>query len=342
MFLVRRMRAALASLGVLGLVMAGALPAFAASGKPTTPTQLFHGYRNCATEAQAPTYLPGSQGVLIEGVPGDTDSAGSSLLTVEYRIRPVDDPHQTLTLSNDNVRAGWEGPVTVPASALVDGQTYRWQARTVAEGDASDWSSPCYFRVDNTGPSKAPTVTSSNYAEGQWNPGGATVEFTFDAAGVTDVTGFEFSWEQHFPVIGTDIGAYGIPQPKDPYDDTRHFVRTDTPGGSATVHLAPPDPGGPTTLWVRSLDRAFNGSPTATYSFFIDSTAPTVTPRETSPQYGDSVTFDLAPNPDVQAASPVVGYTVHSVQGSPGTWSITVPAASDGTAHDGEDGRDLR
>jgi hypothetical protein len=326
------MRVALASLGVLGLALAGASPALAASGTPTTPTELFTDYKFCATDANAPTYVGGRDGVDIRGIPADTDSVNNHFLTAQYRVWPVSDPTQTTTLTRTTVPTGFEGPVTVPATALTDGQTYAWQAQTVAGSDASDWSNPCYFTVDNTRPSAAPAVTSSNYPQDQWDAGGVPVEFTIDANGADDVAGFEFSWQQDLPVPVTAIGAYGIPQPNDPYDDTRYFVRADRLGGSATLHLVPPSPFGPKTLWVRSLDRAGNVSAMTSYDFLVRSTAPTVTPSDPSPQFGDSASLRLTPNPGAQAASPIVSYTVRTSDDGQAEKTVTVRAAADGTA----------
>ena len=327
-----RPRAVLAFLGTLGLALAAAAsPASAVDGTPTTPTQLFNGYRHCSTDATRPAYQWTGDGLVVEGVPGITDTTGNPLVGVRYQVWPVSDPTRITTVSRDRVPVGFEAPASLPASALTEGQTYAWQAQTVVGGAVSDWSAPCYVTADQTRPASAPTVTSPNYPPGGWNKGGEPVEFTLSAGGVDDVEGFEFSWQQDLPVIGTTIGDHGIPQPVDPYSDTTYFKRADTLGGSATLSLVPPTGSGPMTLWVRSLDRAYNGSALTRYSFRVSSTAPTVTPAVPKPEFGEPTTFTFRPDPELQAKSPVVSYSVHTV-GLQDDRTFEVAAGADGTA----------
>ncbi|GHE39681.1 hypothetical protein [Streptomyces capitiformicae] len=326
-----RSRAVLASLGTLGLALASAPSANAADGTPTTPTQLFNGYRHCSTDADRPSYRWAGEGLVVEGIPGTTDTTGNSLVGVRYQAWPVTDPTRITTVTRDRVTPGFEAPVTLPASALADGQTYAWQAQTVVGDAVSDWSAPCYVTIDNTRPANAPTITSPNYPPEEWNQGGEPVTFTLNANGVDDVEGFEFSWQQDLPVIGTPIGDHGIPQPVDPYSDTRYFKRADALGGSATLNLVPPRGSGPMTLWVRSLDRAYNGSAITSYTFRVSSTAPTVTPAVPSPEFGEPTEFTLRPEAGLQSKSPVVSYSVETVGGQ-NDKTVDVAAAADGTA----------
>ncbi|NUR00125.1 MAG: hypothetical protein HOY79_27425 [Streptomyces sp.] len=326
-----RPRAVLAAVGAFGLMLLAA-PHALASGTPTTPTELFNSFLVCSNDANAPTYVPetGSpQGVYIEGVPAPVGTTGS--LAEQFRVWPVSDPTQTTSLIDQTSIAGFDRGVTVPAGVLTDGQTYAWQAQTVEGTAVSDWSAPCYFTLDNTAPSQAPTISSANYPEDQRDQPGEPVDFTFDANGVGDVEGFEFDWQSSLPVLGTNIGAYTIPQPVDPYDDPKHFVRANALGGSATVSLIPPYPAyGPVTLYVRSLDRAFHVSSTVSYGFVINGAAPAIAPVKT-PQFDKPATFDLTPNAQLQAKSPTVSYTVRT-EGALHDQTIQVPAASDGTA----------
>ncbi|MEW1773307.1 hypothetical protein [Streptomyces sp. NPDC086777] len=327
-----RPRAVLALLGTLGLSLAAAaLPASAADGVPTAPTQLFNGYRNCATDADRPTYLSALGNVVVEGIPGTTDATGNSPVSVRYEAWPVADPSRTQTVTRDRATPGYEAK-GVLSGMLVDGQTYAWRAQTVAGDAASDWSAPCYFTIDSTRPVGTPTVTSPNYPPNQWNQGGDPVRFTLSANGDDDVTGFQFSWTQPLPVIDlADFDDHGVPQPRDPYADSAHFVRADAPGGSATVDLVPPY-GGSGTLTVSGLDRALNPSDTTSYSFLVRGTAPTVTPSDPSPEFGDTTTFTLRPDAALQSRSPVVSYSVHTVNGPDGDRTFDVAAAADGTA----------
>ncbi|MFF7159276.1 hypothetical protein [Streptomyces sp. NPDC008139] len=321
-------RAAFLIAGATALAIAGGPPAVAAGGSPITPTHLFNDLHACSAQADAPAFVSARGGLVLEGVPGNADSGSGLKLTAQYRYWPVADPTQTSTLTDTYAVENSESPVKVPESDLTDGQTYAWQAQTVIGDSASDWSAPCYFTVDDTAPS-APSVTSPNYPQGQWNDGGDPVRFVFDATSAADVQGFEFSWQPDLPVIGVDIGDYGIPQPKDPFDDTRYFARADTLGGATTVDLVPPM-SGPVTLYVASLDRSLNRSAISTYSFLLNSPPPTVTPVK-QPKFGRPVTFDLAPDPGLQAKSPITGYTV-TTSGGRTDQTIQVKAHKDGTA----------
>lgn len=134
------------------------------------------------------------------------------------------------------------------------------------------------------------------------------------ADGADDVTGFEYPWTDPLrAIVVAHIGDHGIPVPEDPYSDPGHFTRTDVPGGSATLSLIPPNGVGPMILRVRSLDRAFNPSATTSYTFFVSSTAPTITPAVPSPAFGEPTTFTLRPDAALQSRSPVVSYSVHMV-----------------------------
>ncbi|MGW6296814.1 hypothetical protein [Streptomyces sp. NPDC055058] len=333
MFFGARPRTVLASLGAaLGLTLAGvAIPAHAVEETPAPPTHLFNGKRHCETDADRPSYLWAREGLVVEGIPGVTENTGGARVGVRYQVWPVADPSEVTTVTRDHATPRFEAPATLPAGALADGQSYAWQAQTVVGEVVSDWSAPCYVTIDNSRPANAPAITSSNYAAETWNEGGEPVEFTLSANGATDVEGFVFSWQSTLPVIGTSIGDYGIPQPVDPYTDTKHRVRADTLGGSATLTLVPPTGSGPMTLWVRSLDRAYNGSEIARYDFNVRSTAPSISPAVPEPEFGQPTEFTLRPDPELQAKSPVVGYSVTTVGGqSDRTFDIT--ARSDGTA----------
>ncbi|MER7394886.1 hypothetical protein ABT381_05140 [Streptomyces sp. NPDC000151] len=325
-----RPRAVLATLGILGMALAAAVsPASAVDVAPTVPTQLFNGNRHCSTDAQESTHLSARDGLVVEGIPGTTDNHS---VTVQYQIWPVDDPAQITTVAREYATPKFEAPATVPATALTDGQAYAWRAQTVAGSAASNWSASCYVTVDNTRPAQAPTVSSPNYPLDEWSQGGEPVRFTLDANGDDDITGFQFTWHQSFPVIGTNIGEYGIPEPVDPYSDSKYFKRADAPGGSATLSLVPPHGSGPMTLWVRSLDRTFNSSTITSYKFFVRSTAPTVTPAVPSPEFGSKTTFTLRPDAALQSTSPVVSYSVKSIGGQDGDKTVDVVAEADGTA----------
>jgi hypothetical protein len=328
-----RLRTALTATAALALGLLVAGPAHAAGGTPTTPTELFNEYENCSTDPNAPVYLAGRAGLLVEGIAGDSDTTVSTL-TTQFRLWPVANPAQITTVSNTWQTAGNEATATFPSSALTDGQAYAWQAQTVdASGTASAWSAPCYVTDDDTAPAKAPTVTSANYPQGKQDQGGAPMQFTLGANGVGDVAGFEYSWTgADFPVAGiAEIGAHGIPSWQDPYNDSRYFARASTVGGSASVNLVPPEGGGLYILTVASLDRAFNQSPTTSYWVWVKPNAPQVTKLSNNPVFGKQASFKLTADPGIQAASPVVSFTVQDLT-SPSQTTTTVKASADGTA----------
>jgi hypothetical protein len=327
-----RLRATVVSLAALVTGLALASPATAAAATPSTPIDLFNGYRFCSTDVNSPTYLSSSGGVLIEGLSPETDSS-TAPITEQFQVWPTGDSTQTTTYSDQHLRPGDEGSVQVPAGDLSDGQTYAWRAQAVGTDGASEWSASCYFRVDATQPSSAPAITSSNYPEGQWDQGGAPIQITLGANGAGDVEGYVFSWHGAggFPVPGADIGAHGIPAPRDPYANTAAYVRASALGGPASLNLIPPSGGGPMTLTVASLDRAYNRSPVATYTITVTSTDPTIELLTPDPEFGGWASFLLQPDPGLQAASPVVGYTVKFSGETDKT--IDVTASADGTGH---------
>jgi hypothetical protein len=344
-----RSRAALVAIATLGLALAAAAPATAATTGPPTPIDLFNGELSCSTNAASPTYVSAvsgvqnEQGVILEGLSQDTNSSDSPFITEQFQVWPVSDPTQTVALSNTTVVPAFEGTVVVPPADLTEGQTYAWQVQAVGASGTSAVTAPCYFAVDNTAPANPPTITSANYPQGQVDQGGAPVQVTLGANGVSDVQGYVFSWTQPLPVpLLAGIGAFGIPQPVDNYADPTHFALASTLGGSATVNLIPPSGSGPMTLTVASLDRAVNESPAATYTFDVAPAAPTIKPLVANPRFDQKTTFVITPNPGLQAESPAVSYTVQffgqtqqtfTVKASP-SGKAEVPVTLDGITGD--------
>ncbi|MFF2628965.1 hypothetical protein ACFVUN_24750 [Kitasatospora griseola] len=323
----RRARVALTAAAAvsLGLLVPGS--AGAAAGTPTVPTDLYNALRACSTDPNAPLFV--GNGVEVEGITHHTDPSVTRV-TAQFRYWPVADPTQITTVDRPYAIPGDEAATRL--SSLADDTTYAWQMRTVdpANGAGSDWTASCYLSVDSTPPSAAPIVTTPDYPDEQWYPGGAPIEVRIDPNGVTDVAGYQFSWRGDFPVPTADIGPHGIPTYHDVYDDPESAVRAGSLGAPATLHLTPPAgwSSGPLQLTVRSLDRAGHPSPITNHMIFVLSTSPTVTSL-TAPQFGRPVTLGLAPDAGTQAISPVVSYTVHNLR----TYQDTVvPAGPDGTA----------
>ena len=165
----RRLRAVLVTLAAVGLAAGAASPALADSGTPLTPTNLINDNQACVTDQSAAPYINADSRLTIEAVPGDTDPAA---VTENFQLWPVDDPTQVTSFSGLSVGLGTEGLLNVPGSDLLDGHTYAWQAQTAADGTTSAWSAPCYVTIDETFPSAAPTITSSNYPENVEDQGG--------------------------------------------------------------------------------------------------------------------------------------------------------------------------
>ncbi len=156
------------------------------------------------------------------------------------------------------------GEVTV-ATSLVDGGVYRWRAQAhdpfvmdgqhlVEDSGFSDW---CEFTVDTTGPSGQPTVTPAVYGTNPdltYGTVGRTADFTFDAAGETDIASYRWGWADPPTTVATPPAI----------------------GGPVTLAITPPAPkpadptaGGLLTLYVVSVDRAGHSSPLRTYPFHI-------------------------------------------------------------------------
>lgn len=344
MYLAGRMRVGLASAVAVGLALFAAAPAKAAGGMPTTPTDLYNQYLACSTNASAPVYLAGRAGVQLEAIAGNTDTSVTAE-SEDFRLWPVSDPTQVITKSNSFARVGWEAAVAfgglgLPA-VLADGQTYAWQARSVDPGGvASDWSAPCYLADDDTFPSSAPSVTSPNVVPGQAVQGGAPLTFTFGSNGVSDVAGYQYTWYGAFSVPGSNIGDHGIPQPDDPFT-APGGIRATTVGGSATVSILPPPNSSYATLYVRSLDRAYNPSGTTSISFWMKPDAPSIDKLSNSPQFGAPTSFKLTADAGLETVSPVVSFTVQHYGSTRST--VTVPASAHGSAEvnvtlDGQNG----
>ena len=315
-----RYRAALVAAAALAATAMGTASATAAATGPTAPNELFNGYQHCSTNASAPTYLwGGTEGVTLEGIPRDAAAASGTDFGAQYLLWPVPAPTQTTTYSSyTSFSAGFEAPANVPGGALTDRTTYAWQARTIIDGSTvSTWSKTCYIAIEDGQPA-VPTVTSANYPAGQFEPGGVPVQVTFGASGDSDVAGYEYVWDTGtLPVYGVSIGAYGIPEPKSIWADTKYYVKAPSLGGDVSLNLIPPSGWGPHTLTVASINRADSTSTPVDYQIYVGSTAPTVTTAVASPQFDTPTKFTFTPNATAEAASPIVSYSVSIGGGTP-------------------------
>lgn len=313
-----RSRAALICLATLALALVTAVPAMAATSAPPTPIDLQNYYQACSTDPGSPVYVNAVEDLPLQALSQDT---ADYTVTEQFQVWPVSDPAQTATFSNEFAITGIEQTVNVPGSTFTDGQTYAWDVQTVTASGTSPLSETCYVTVDDTAPSSPPTVTSSNYPSGQLNQGGAPIQLTLGANGVSDVAGYVFAWGGTLPSVGP-----GYTSPSD-------FAAASTVGGSATVNLVPPayDSGsGLLEFTVASLDRAFNYSAPTTFYIWIKQDFPTVTQQNPNIQFDKQGQFHVTADPGLEAASPVVSYTV-TAEGQ--TYQqFTVKASADGTA----------
>lgn len=336
MFSVVRSRTVVVALAAFGLMVATATQASAAAAAPPTPIDLFNALQPCSTDVSAPLYFWGLNGLTVEGTSPDTNSADRPFITEQFQLWPISDPTQVTTMADTTVVPGAAGVVNF--DGLIDGQTYGWQAQAIGTGGASAWSAPCYVTVDNTAPTNPPTITSPNYPTGQRDQGGAPIQLTLGTNGISDVAGYVFSWTGSLPVpVLSTVGPNGL-QPNNPYTiqsggtstASAGFVQASSVGGPAIVNLIPPSDSFFERLTVASLDRAFNQSPIATYSIFLNQDEPTVSVLGHLPNFGKPTAFKLTPSPGLEAASPVTGYSVEILSDS-GQQTVTVPASAHGT-----------
>lgn len=271
---------------------------------PNTPTELRLDGKACAGEdLWLATTRPSVQAQLTDGDDGDGPSAGDNL-TGTVAIWPVDRPADRIELPP--LLAG-SSPTflfqVVPAGLVVPGVRYAVAVRASDAHDTSPWSAECRFIADTTPPTRAPTVTSTDYPEDMEFPGhggpGIPGTFRFDAGGDTDVVGFRYG-----------------------EDATTKFVAAAAPGGSATVTYTPTR-SGPTQLLVSGVDRAGLSSPTTSYFFRVRDTAPNVVDLNPDALLGQPRQVRFEPGMDN-----VVEYT-YQLDGGP---DQTVPADVDGRA----------
>ncbi|MFG2063828.1 hypothetical protein ACGFIK_20690 [Micromonospora sp. NPDC048871] len=130
-----------------------------------------------------------------------------------------------------------------------------WAARAEDGYDQSEWSTPCYVRVDGVAPAQAPTVTSAEYPEGRGFPGhggpGISGTFVLDSQGEEDVT--------RYRVYDTSAGI-------------NEWI--DVAPGTAANYTWAPRRSGSHSFEVWALDAVGNTSPVRRYEFIVRDTAP--------------------------------------------------------------------
>jgi hypothetical protein len=230
-----------------------------------------------------------------------TDVDGRDGLNADFQFRRLslaDEPAQERGAVKDG-----SANLTLPVGLLVDGETYIWRVRGDDGRARSAWTPWCYFVADTVAPATTPRVSSADYpaAGSAAEPrGGAGIpgRFTFDARGDRDIVGFRYEWSDERPAS----------------------LPADVPGGTASVTLAPPRPGG-NTLVVRGVDRAGNLSVAAFHTIDVRDVAPRISGAPTEAGVAGEVTF----RPRIEG---VVSYT-YRVDDGP---EQTLAAAADGSA----------
>jgi hypothetical protein len=119
----------------VGLTMAGAPPAFAATGLPMAPSALV------VDDSNQPLDVAGTPA--FGWIP--RDGAGDEIQT-GYQIRVTDGLTHRLVWDSRRVPAGAESDIDYAGPALADGHSYDWTVRTWnREGNASPWAAPAFF-----------------------------------------------------------------------------------------------------------------------------------------------------------------------------------------------------
>jgi hypothetical protein len=122
----------------------------------------------------------------------------------------------------------------IPASRLVDGQSYVWQAQTLDPRTAGAWSATCEFTVDVTPPAEPSSVTSTDYppdsptTPGQGGVGvGGQFAIAAPASGNAEVVGYAWTLDSgQQPSAANQVSASGSQPVTISYRPVRDGVHT--------------------------------------------------------------------------------------------------------------------
>jgi hypothetical protein len=194
----------------------------------------------CGTPEKHPT---AGTAMHVQATAKDADADDHPYIT--YAYWPVDRPDLRKV----------SGP-SFDLSGFTDGTVVAWSAQADDYTDLGPWSRTCYFTVDKTAPTTTPVVASRTYPAGNAYPGtggpGVTGSFVFDAAGDTEITGFD--WNSRDGGLGERAIA-------------------NHPGGRAKVTVTPRR-WGPASMEVAAVDAAGNRGPWVEYEYMVRNTAP--------------------------------------------------------------------
>jgi hypothetical protein len=246
---------------------------------PNAPTRLTVNGNACGTTAiLSPTRQPSLVAAVTDP---DINSGGSGQdpLSATFEIWPVGSPAQTTDYTDSFL--GYSpatAAMTLPPGLLTDGGKYAFKVKANDGQADSKWSASCRLTVDVTGPTTAPTVSSTDYPEG----------FSFPGSGGPNVPGtFTFNANGDKSIVGFSYGEYG----------GGYYVAANKPGGTATVTITPFSPG-PYGLEVAGMDKAGNRGPQTEYLFNVRDTSPTVTDGDPTAAFRTARTFTFTPNMD--------------------------------------------
>jgi hypothetical protein len=225
-------------------------------------------------------------------------------LTVDYW--PVNQPDQVIERSVPGAYTGDPTNVYLSTNALSDGTTYAWNARGTVDGATGPSSQTCEFTAEYTPPANAPLISSTDYpSPGAPNgDGGSGIPgtFTFQPNGDTSAASYWYGWNGN---------------------TTMWHVQAGSPGGPATVSIAPNGVGA-TTLSVVVVDAAGNAGPMTDYPFTIKDNRPVVS---CGPVTYAGVPVQCTFSPGAATSSAVVGYAYGFTSGF-----TYIPVSPDGTA----------
>ncbi|MET8147586.1 hypothetical protein ACIBSW_06635 [Actinoplanes sp. NPDC049668] len=224
----------------IGRTMSQARMSYAANHAPkVSGLKLKYPDAGCGTIDKHP-----SAGLRMQAQATVTDADPQDRPQVWYAYWPVDRPDQ---------RTETQGPSL--GGGIADGTVVAWTAQGRDNDDAGPWGRTCYFTVDTTAPKTKPIVFSKKYPSVDY-PGtggpGVPGTFVFDAAGDTEITGFE--WNQNDGRLGERVVA-------------NHR------GGRAKVTITPRY-WGPGSLKVAAVDAAGNRGEWTEYQYMVRNTAP--------------------------------------------------------------------
>ncbi|GAA1032755.1 hypothetical protein GCM10009557_32260 [Virgisporangium ochraceum] len=204
--------------------------------------------RGCGTYTR-PT--PANDSTLFRATVTDPDGTFAS---AEFSVWPAGRPEQRREFSGGTYGGG-VFQASTDLTGFPEGSLVAWAARGQDHQDLSQWSPPCFLRIDRTAPGTAPIVASRVYLEGTTPSGGPGVKgrFWFSAKGDRDVVAYSY----------TDIDG-SVPHAR---------VAPRWPGGPVMIEWTPRT-AGQQYLEVWPEDAAGNRGPSTRYRFTVRNTAP--------------------------------------------------------------------